>query len=406
MRNRVAIVGSHPETRNQAPWDDLSFDIWVFNEAPGLEQIDGDGRAVRFVKRCDAVFQMHSPAIYRNPENRSDKDHWAWLQEQHDCTIWMQEDDPAVPACEVYPLEEIRREYLGRLGQDWDEYRGGFFTSTPAYAIALAIYMRYDEIHLYGMEMASGTEYQLQRDCVAFLIGMALGACRVVELHCLEGVFNRLLYGYASDIEQHLESYEARDHELKGLLRDARRKHQAAESGFVQACDDFAPAQRIADRLGEGLDAALELGQLEGQLEVNNGYRWKIQAMIAESNRAVIDRNEFEVGIARGATEAQGHNDNVYRTAGTIDYVFRGYDLTRNPLALEQIREFSRVHVQAGYEKGKAMGRSAENQERFKELVAAEAAAGGVKAKELLTTNNPLLVGEPLREPEAGMVEV
>jgi len=52
MRNRVAIVGSHPETRNQAPWDDLSFDIWVFNEAPGLEQIDGDGRAVRFVKRC------------------------------------------------------------------------------------------------------------------------------------------------------------------------------------------------------------------------------------------------------------------------------------------------------------------------------------------------------------------
>ena len=83
----LAIVGSHPATRDNAPWDNHSIDIWVFNEAA----------REAWVKRWDAVFQLHKPTIYRNPNNRTDPKHWEWLQQVHGKPIYMQAHDPMVP---------------------------------------------------------------------------------------------------------------------------------------------------------------------------------------------------------------------------------------------------------------------------------------------------------------------
>ena len=94
MNDTVAIVGTHPDTRDNAPFDDPSVDIWVFNEAASKRVKDDQPWAWR----VDAVFQMHLPVIYKSKYNRSDPYYWQWLQEDHPFPIYMHDVDPEVPA--------------------------------------------------------------------------------------------------------------------------------------------------------------------------------------------------------------------------------------------------------------------------------------------------------------------
>ena len=73
MNKRLAIVGAHPRTRDDVDWDDKTLDIWAFNEALSVAP------EKRWIKRCDLIFQLHLPAIWRNPLNRNDPAHLNWL---------------------------------------------------------------------------------------------------------------------------------------------------------------------------------------------------------------------------------------------------------------------------------------------------------------------------------------
>ena len=80
--NKLAIVGTHPNTRANAPYDDQNFDIWVFNEAPqfypGAHPKDADKD---WCLRWTGCFQLHEPEVYMSPNNFVDKTHWQWLQQ-------------------------------------------------------------------------------------------------------------------------------------------------------------------------------------------------------------------------------------------------------------------------------------------------------------------------------------
>ena len=153
--NRLAIVGTHPDTRALAPFDDEGVDIWVFNEAPRQP----------WCKRYSASFQIHAPEVYSSPNNWIDKGYWGWLQEPHGKPVYMQEVDPRVPDSVRYPLKEIVWAIPG-AGLRW-------FSSSAAYALALALYQGYRDITLFGMRLVSSTEYAFQLRNFNFWAGVA-----------------------------------------------------------------------------------------------------------------------------------------------------------------------------------------------------------------------------------------
>jgi hypothetical protein len=90
--------------------------------------------------------------------------------------------------CRRYPIEKVI-----------EEFQADYFTCGVAYAIALAIYFKWEAINLYGVSLGIAHEYSFEKPCVEFWIGMARG--RGVEV-CIFGESEvlkaptRTLYGY------------------------------------------------------------------------------------------------------------------------------------------------------------------------------------------------------------------
>ena len=102
---KLAIVGTHPKTRADAPYDDHEWDIWAFNES--ASQMERE-KQEQWLPRVDAIFQMHDRAIYSSLHNRADKYHWNWLQREHDdLRIIMRDYDMDVPNSWAFPLEDM-----------------------------------------------------------------------------------------------------------------------------------------------------------------------------------------------------------------------------------------------------------------------------------------------------------
>ena len=106
---KLAIVGTHKGTRNNAPFDDPDVDIWVFNEsAQTTPEFYPNEPDKQWCTRWDAVIQLHKKDVYQSPTNWVNPRHWEWLQRDHgDKVIWLQEDDENVPNGRKYPLDEI-----------------------------------------------------------------------------------------------------------------------------------------------------------------------------------------------------------------------------------------------------------------------------------------------------------
>jgi hypothetical protein len=56
-----------------------------------------------------------------------------------------------------------------------EEKYGAYFTNTISWEIALALHIGVDEIHIYGVNMATDIEYQSQRPSCEYYIGIAKG---------------------------------------------------------------------------------------------------------------------------------------------------------------------------------------------------------------------------------------
>jgi hypothetical protein len=176
---KLAIVGTEEHTRHLAPFDNPEYDIWVFNEAANAE----------WCKRWDACFQLHK--TYKS-KNLKDPKHWEWLQQAHGKPIYMHEVNPLVSDSVKYPLEEIRNSL---------NYKNNF-RMTLAYAIALAIYLDYESIDIWGVELENSAEYRSQQNNFAFWVGYAEGNGIPINLHCCEGMFDKPLYAYEDYMEE------------------------------------------------------------------------------------------------------------------------------------------------------------------------------------------------------------
>lgn len=201
-------MGAEERTRHLAPYDDPDYEIWVFNEWANAE----------WCKRWDAVIQIHGEKIYKNI-NKKAPHHWDWLQQEYGKPIYMQKVDPAVPNSVRYPLQEIV-----------EKYQTSYFRATICYAIALALFQGYEEIHIWGVELKSHAEYRSQRDCFIYWNGVAHGK---ITLHCCKGMFESPLYGF----EEYMQEDQIQRY-IEGLslqIEEARKKLYMLEGALMLA---------------------------------------------------------------------------------------------------------------------------------------------------------------------------
>jgi hypothetical protein len=145
----VAIVGNG-RTRDRAPHDDPKVDIWTMNN-----------HAMLWQRRTTAVFEMHPDAL---TTDRYGEDYRTWLKQDHPFPIYMHDPHPEIPASVQYPRLPMIGIYKGRAPiRD-------FYTTTPPYCLALAYFLEYDRVELYGIDM-DHEDRQAHRDSVFFWLG-------------------------------------------------------------------------------------------------------------------------------------------------------------------------------------------------------------------------------------------
>lgn len=105
--------------------------------------------------------------------------------------IYMQQLWPEVPNAIIYPLEHIKNQF------------GDYFTNSISYQIALAIDEGFEEIHVFGVDMAVSSpqllhdEYSHQRPSVEYFLGIAIGrGIKIFVPDTADLLKTRYLYGW------------------------------------------------------------------------------------------------------------------------------------------------------------------------------------------------------------------
>jgi hypothetical protein len=144
---KVAIVGSAPSSRMQAPWEDESWEIW------------GLSRQYGWMPKWHRWFELHPLQRFRE----KCPDYVGWLGKAK-CPLYVQEVTDELPNATRFPIEDFRRQY------------GTYVTNSISFMLGFALMQGAKQIALYGVDMAYGSEYEYQRPSVEYFIGLARGA--------------------------------------------------------------------------------------------------------------------------------------------------------------------------------------------------------------------------------------
>ena len=202
-RKKIAICGFAASSRMLAPFDDPEYSIVTLNQL------------YRHVPRASIHFDIHKNFREANVEGT---DHPAYLAE---CGIpvYMTQVEPSIPTSIRYPIERVIEKVAGI----------DYFTSTVAFMLGLAI-LNIDEqverelngspvperfsdaretvaaayqqhsIGIYGIDLIVGTEYDFQKSCVEYMLGLAnaRGITIVLPPQCAL-LKQRWRYGYETE---------------------------------------------------------------------------------------------------------------------------------------------------------------------------------------------------------------
>lgn len=218
-RSKVAIIGFANSTRGMAPYDDPEYEIW------GLNQI------YRWIPREDRHFEIHANFLDAVAEGT---DHMEWLKK---CPIpvYMTQHHAEIQNSVAYPVEKLAAEY------------GDYFTSTIAYEIALAIHEGFTTIALYGIDLIVGEEYDYQKACAEYYLGIAMGkGCTVIIPQASALLKSTYRYGFQREpdfgplklsvLKSRLNELMEERHKLltqihgvEGAIMEAKRWHEFLE---------------------------------------------------------------------------------------------------------------------------------------------------------------------------------
>ena len=193
-RKKVAIIGFATNSLHLTPWWDPTFELWGLNQA-----------YMHFKRRGDRWFEMHSP---EHVQDARDPQYMEFLR-QCPVPIYMLDCRVDIPKSMRYPIEAA----IQLAGRD-------YFTSSIAFMIAVAVMEGFEEIHLYGINLAIGDEWFYEKACAEWWIGFAEGRGIKVYVPQASSLCKQYArYGYAP---------EARPNALtKSLLQSRQMQYRA-----------------------------------------------------------------------------------------------------------------------------------------------------------------------------------
>ncbi|KKN82076.1 hypothetical protein LCGC14_0313430 [marine sediment metagenome] len=196
---KVAVLG-FTESWKLAPFDDPEWEIWGLNELYML------------IPRWTRWFELHRREIYEADKGRT-HEHIQKLQAMT-VPVYMQQHWEDIPQSVVYPLTEI----IHRYGDPEQPY----LTNSISYMIALAMMEGFEEIGVFGVDMAHDTEYQSQRPSCEYYIGYARGMGIKVTIPAQSDLLKAaFLYGYQSIAQSAFQQkLQARETELQQKLNE------------------------------------------------------------------------------------------------------------------------------------------------------------------------------------------
>jgi hypothetical protein len=240
---RIAILG-FAETVKDAPVNDPSWELWAMNGFWRAAKPDFGITVPE--ERYAAWFDTHTleySKAYGAKAGFGDAQ-VEWLAKPHPFPIYMLAAYPEVPSSVAYPIEDVIRS----VGRD-------YFTSTVAYAIALAASMEdVAEIGLWGIDLAHDTEYADQRPCAEYHLGRAEGRGIKVALHERSALMRQLhRYGYEEEHPLLTELQAGLLKQRDGLAKAMSEDHAKQETLRLQIATNDGARQvieQILARLG------------------------------------------------------------------------------------------------------------------------------------------------------------
>lgn len=300
---KVALVGFCQGSRDLAPYLDGTFEIWGLN------------KGYIFQPCASRWFEMHGPGIYKWPIRRPHR-HMDFLK-AFPGPVYMHEADPEIPNSVAFPLADVAKS-LGpnvfRLQQDnslQPMTANPYISSSIAWQIALAIHERFDEIHLYGIDLNTGSEYAWQKPGVEFLLGLAAGrGIKVVvpeECALLKGK----LYGRGF-MKPEGEKLTKSQFEIR--LDEIRQRRQAVFAEYYQLAGAKVELENIINQMPPGIDAekmtdrykqvSAGLDQKQAELHQLNGMEKETMYWISTTP----DGQDGQQAMEQIAARENGHN--------------------------------------------------------------------------------------------------
>jgi len=154
-RTKVAILG-FTDSRELAPFGNPEFEIWGLNEL--YRYMD--------VRKFSRWFEIHERELIEQDTGVPGRfpPHIDALK-QFPIPVYMHQHWDDIPPSVAYPKEGMEKAYPD----------GTYQTSSISWMIALAVYEKFEEIHVYGVDMAQQTEWAEQRPACEYWIGLARG---------------------------------------------------------------------------------------------------------------------------------------------------------------------------------------------------------------------------------------
>jgi hypothetical protein len=231
-RKKVALCGFATNTLMTVPWTDPTFEIWGMNQG-----------YLHMKRRAERWFEMHLPDAV--PDVR-DPQYLQWLKDAT-LPIYMIERYDWAPMSVRYPIEDALR----IANRD-------YFTSTVAFMLALADMEGFEEVHLYGINLAIGDEWFYEKPCAEYWCGRL--EAKGVKLH-IPSASSMLKqyrrYGYNIDPRPH-QSLKVM---LQGRKKDYDQKvqqHSAQLNVWLGASQEDEALMQIFEGLDHGADLVFD----------------------------------------------------------------------------------------------------------------------------------------------------
>lgn len=253
-RKKVAIVGFATNSLHLVPWFDPEFELWGLNQGHP-----------NFPRRADRWFEMHLPeatADVRDPQYlKFLRNETIELPEQRDINgnvvppytyslggipVYMIQAYDEYPTSIRYPIEDA----MQALGRD-------YFMSSVAFMLTLAWMEGFEEVHIYGVNLAIGDEYFYEKPNCEYIIGRMESAgvkFHIPQASSLLKQFRR--YGYHVDARP-LQNWKvllsSREKDYMGQIE----RHQAEFNQKFGAVQELRQIMQIAEGMDVGADIVL-----------------------------------------------------------------------------------------------------------------------------------------------------